>query len=43
MRICHFLKPIRKKLDAKVLCLRAEQTNYSWVYKGRIPLSNLDL
>ena len=42
MCICHFLKPIRK-LDAKDICLRANQIYYWWVYKGRIPLKNLDL
>ena len=38
--ICQLIKHIRKTGDNK-LCLREARTNYSWVYKGRIPLKKV--
>jgi hypothetical protein len=39
--ICHFINPIRKTDADNKLCLREAQVNYSWVYKGRIPLNKV--
>jgi hypothetical protein len=38
--ICHFINNI-SKIDANTVCLSADQTNFSWVYKGRIPLKEV--
>jgi hypothetical protein len=39
--ICDLISPIRKADANKNACLRVEYPNYSWKYKGRIPLKNV--
>jgi hypothetical protein len=38
--ICQFVNNI-SKIDANTVCLSADQTHFSWVYKGRIPLKKV--
>ena len=41
--ICKFLNPTRKTDVNKNLCLRETEKNYSWVYKGKIPLKKVKI